>query len=134
MAVTKKPVRRSSGDDEPKEITINKVKFYVVTPAQIRAYHIEKDVLWAVGKKFLHVHNMNWEQLYKAAGYDEPNKLDFAYPEDWRRNNPDVDRRFKKGDKAAWYYGGKDKIMGEPVWHSEVQHKIIALAKRKLGE
>jgi len=132
MAVTKKPERRSSVDDEPKEITINKVKFYVVTPAQVRAYHIEKDVLWPVGKKFLHVHNMNWEQLYQAAGYDT-NKLDFAYPVQWRNANADVDRRFKKGDYAAWYYGGNDKIFGEPVWHSEVQHKIIALAKRKLG-
>jgi len=126
--------RRSNFDDDgpTREITINGVTFFVSTPQQIRALGIEDDTFWNVGSKRLYVQGKNWRDLYKAAGYDT-NQIDFAYPEQWRDNNADVDRRFKRGDYAAWYYGGRNKIFGEPVWHSEVQHKIIAIAKRKLG-
>lgn len=117
---------------EAREIKINGVEFYVVTPAQVIDYHLQRKAMWKVGTKRLLVDGKRWDELYRAAGYDT-NKLDMAYPAQWRDNNPDVDRRFRNGDYAGWYYGGKHKIMGEPAWRSEVQHKIIVLANRKLN-
>lgn len=117
---------------EAREIQINGINFFVVTPAQVVEYHLQRKAMWKVGTKYLLIEGKNWYELYQAAGYDT-NKLDMAYPAPWRDNNPEVDRRFRKGDYAGWYYGGKHRIMGEPAWRSDVQRKIIVLANRKLN-
>lgn len=117
---------------KPIDIALNGVEFHVVTPAQITEYRLKGKELWKLGSNaYLLVQGHNWDKLYQAAGYDT-NKLDMAYPQQWRDQNKEVDARFRKGDFAAWYYGGKQKIFGEPIWRSEVQKRIIALAQKKV--
>lgn len=119
-------------ESKVKEIVLNGVKIEVLTHAQLQEFHIKKtDTLWKAGSKYLYVEGMNWRDLYRAAGYDS-NKLDMAYPARWRDADPKVDARFRAGDHASWYYGGKHKMLGEPVWTSEVKKKIIMMAKRKM--
>lgn len=106
--------------------TINGVEFTVLSSKSARFNRISKDNLIHLhGHFYLYVGNVNWEQMYRAAGYDT-SKLDFAYPADWA-DQPAIRARIRGGDKPAWYYGSrKGRIFGEPVWRSQVIRKIKA--------
>jgi len=110
--------------------TLNGVDFDLLTLTTAKKLFLRKEELRHVGGGwYAYTTNLNREALFKAAGYIV-NKIDFAVPQDWL-NFPENRERYRKGDRAAWYYGGKDKYFGEAIWDSDAWKRIRARLKPK---
>jgi hypothetical protein len=118
-----------------KLISNNGISLEVLQSDDIRRYHVDDVYLHQLGDQYVHLCGINRYTLLNFAGYDS-NKIDMAYPQEWRDNNPEVDQRFKGGDRAMWSYEKPHHIFGKALWLSEVWNKIneIISEKIKLGE
>lgn len=105
------------------QITIGGVRFDILTPTQKAEFMVKDfEIIPLQGRKYLYIGNLSRRDLYKATGYDM-DSLDFAVPQDWF-DLPESRARRAKGDAAVWYYGGKNKLFGGPVWDSEMVVKL----------
>lgn len=114
-----------------KLISNNGISLEVLQSDDIRRNHIDDVYLHQLGDQYIHLCGINRYTLLSFAGYDS-NKIDMAYPQQWRDNNPDIDMRFKNGDSAMWSYEEPDHIFGKPVWLSEVWSKISEIITEKI--
>jgi hypothetical protein len=108
--------------------TLNGVVLEILTLTTAKKLFLRKEELRHVGGGwYAYTVNLNREKIFKAAGYDV-NKIDLAVPPDWL-SFPENRERYRKGDQAAWYYGGKDRYFGEAIWDSDAWKKIRARLK-----
>ena len=108
--------------------TLNGIEIDLLTRTTAKKLFLKKEELVHVGGGwYAYTANLNREKIFKAAGYDV-SKIDFAVPQDWL-NAPVNRERYRAGDRAAWYYGGRDRVFGEAIWDSEAWKKIRARLK-----
>lgn len=108
-------------------ITLLHKGYYKVLKDQLSRWDVWEEVIPGF---MMNVNGFSRGELYRAAGYDT-NKIDFAVPQPWIDENPEVKARWRK-ERAVWSY--EDDHWGKPVWDSEAWkrlRKIMESAIRK---
>ena len=114
-----------------KLVEINGISFEVLQKDDIRRLFLRaSDVIDIDEEQYLCSNGVTNYDLITAIGMDK-NKVDLAYPQQWRDMDHNVDYRFKSGDYAFWTYE-YDSVFGGPIWFNDIMRNLKALIHDKI--
>ena len=106
-----------------KLVELNGKSFEVLQKDDIRRLYLRTSDVMDIGNdQYLSTSGITNYDLISAIGKDA-NKVDMAYPQQWRDMNKDIDARFKSGDCAFWTYE-EDHIFGGPMWFNDIMREF----------
>ncbi len=114
-----------------KTIRIGKFELSLYSEAETRAIGHTDQMIELTPGVFFYAGNLNKIQLFEMAGYEGP--IDPAVPQPWfdaRLNEARARGQEFDGWKWAWWYGGENKIFGEPI---SIDTALIRLRKLALA-
>ena len=104
-------------DETYKAVDMNGIEFFIYQhPTSTKDPFPDEAIKEINDQWFLFQEDIGFLDLFVAAGYSNIHgHTDSAYPVEWRRSNPEVDKRIQSGDHPVIYYGGNNHL-GEPLW------------------